>query len=264
MRVMTMPAVILAAGRATRLRPFTDHLPKSLLEIAGSAMLERSLRSLMAAGVREVVIVTGFEREKVHAAVARWNLDLQVIYVNNPDFETTNNAYSLELAADAVGARPFILLDSDLVYDGEIVRDLIARGDSCLALRRAPDLGAEEVKVAHTFDHRVTGIGKEVALDQSEGESVGIEVFTAEASAHLFATLRERIHGQGLRNEYYEASFQQMIEEGAVMTAVDIAPYRAMEVDTPADLSLAAETFGAVTTRLPWTVPAQPGRPIAS
>ena len=261
---MPIPAVILAAGRAPRLRPFTDHLPKSLLEVAGRPMLERSLRHLHAAGVREVVIVTGFQRSKLRTAVRGWGLDLALTYVDNPDFESTNNAASLLLAAAAIGDRPFILLDSDLVYDGAIVRELLDRGDSCLALRRATDLGGEEVKVALTADEVVTGIGKEVALDCAEGESIGIEVFSARAAGHLFATLRQRIRDQGRVGEYYEASFQQMIDEGARLHAVDIAPHRAMEVDTPADLVLAEQTFGTIAARVSWPVAAQVGRPIAS
>ena len=261
---MTVPAVILAAGRATRLRPFTDHLPKSLLPVAGTAMLERSLRHLASAGVREVIIVTGFQRAKLVEHIVGWNLPLAFTFVDNPDFETTNNAYSLLLAAVAVGDRPFVLLDSDLVYDGAILCDLLGRGDSCLALRRAPDLGLEEVKVAMDRACQVTGIGKTVGLDVAIGESVGIEVFDVRATRHLFATLRQRIEDQGLVNEYYEASFQQMIDEGADFTAVDIAPHRAMEVDTPEDLTHAERTFGGALGPAPLPVPAQPGQPIAS
>jgi choline kinase len=242
-RRVPIPALILAAGRATRLRPFTDHLPKSLLEVGGSAMLERSLRHLIDAGVREVVIVTGFQRDKLRSAVARWQLPVQVSFVHNDDFDSTNNAYSLMLAEEAIAGRSFILLDSDLMYDGAIPRLLIERGTTCLALRRADDLAGEEVKVS-LDGARVTGVGKEVPLAAAVGESVGLEVFDAAATAHLFATLRSRVRDQGYIGEYYEASFQQMIEEGTAMEAVDIAPHRAMEIDTAADLALAERTFG--------------------
>ncbi len=262
---MPIPAVILAAGRATRLRPFTDHLPKSLLSVAGISMLERSLRNLVAAGIPEVVIVTGFESDKLRSAVRAWHLELTITFVDNPVYATTNNAYSLLLAADAIGGRGFILLDSDLVYDGVIVHELTRRGDSCLALRRASDLGFEEVKVAMTGGHRVTGIGKDVALDEARGESVGIEVFEPVHTLHLFATLRHRIHGLGLVDEYYEASFQQMIDEGATFAAVDIAPHRAMEVDTPADLAHAERTFGPTeVSPSSWPTVAQVERSVAS
>jgi choline kinase len=261
---IAVPAVILAAGRATRLRPFTDNLPKCLLEVAGTPMLHRSLANLIEAGVREVVIVTGFQRERLRAAVRGWRLDLAVTYVDNRDYETTNNAASLALAADAIGDRRFVLLDSDLVYDAAIVRALLARGDACLALRRAADLGGEEVKVSTTHGDVVTAIGKHVAVDCADGESVGIEVFDAATAGHLFATLRRRIGDERRVDEYYEASFQQMIDEGACLTAVDIAPGRAMEIDTAADLVHAQLVFGAGAGRVPAPVAAQLGRPIAS
>lgn len=261
---MPIPAVILAAGRATRLRPFTDHMPKCLLEVGGVAMLERSLRNLHAAGIREVVLVTGFARARLHAALAAWRLELHVHLVDNPAFDRSNNAASLLCAADVVGDRRFLLLDSDLVYDHGLVGELLARPGSTVALRRTADLGAEEVKLSVDGDERVTAIGKDLALDCAEGESVGIELFAPADAAHLFATLRQRLRGQGLVDEYYEASFQQMIDEGAHLTAVDIAPRRAMEVDTAADLLVAERTFGHTATRLSSPGLAATGRPIAS
>lgn len=246
---MSLPAVILAAGSSTRLRPFTDHVPKSLLPVAGAAMLERSLHHLMMAGVREVIVVTGFQADKLTTAVRGWYPRLKLTAICNEAYASTNNAYSLMLAASEVAGRPFILLDSDLVYDGGILPELMATGRTCLALRRADDLGLEEVKVSTDRAGRVSGVGKEVALDQSVGESIGIEVFDADASDTLFDTLERRIVGQGLINEYYEASFQEMIDKGTAMHAVDIAPFRAMEIDTPADLAAAEAAFGTTDLR---------------
>src|SRR5687767_11758946 len=104
---MSLPAVILAAGSSTRLRPFTDHLPKSLLPVAGCAMLERSLHHLTMAGVREVVLVTGFQADKLTAKVSQWFPRLSVTAINNDAYASTNNGYSLMLAASELAGRPF-------------------------------------------------------------------------------------------------------------------------------------------------------------
>jgi NDP-sugar pyrophosphorylase family protein len=73
------------------------------------------------------------------------------------------------------------------------------------------------------------------------GESVGIELFSAASSRKLFAALHARVHEQGLVNEYYEASFQQILDEGATLYGVDIGSMYASEIDTIDDLLAANE-----------------------
>jgi choline kinase len=234
-----MTAVILAAGRSTRLRPLCDFVPKGLLPVDGVPMLRRSIRNLVKVGVSEFVIVTGFEEGKLRRAVGAWFPGLSVEFVYNRDFATTNNADSLLLARSAVDGSPFLLLDSDIVYDFEIAGRALAAGETCLALRPSRSLGAEEVKVETDGDGRVLAIGKDVHPACAAGESVGIEWFSAEASTALFETLQRRIVAEGLVGEYYEAAFQDMIDRGCAMRAFDIAPHYASEIDTAEDLDAA-------------------------
>src|SRR5829696_8958849 len=111
-RVRGVKAVILAAGGASRLRPRTDDRPKTLLPVGGVPILRRTMTSLMRVGFDQFVIGTGYLEHMVREAVASWfphNLD--VTFVTNPDFRTTNNAYSLLLMRDHVQDDDFILLD---------------------------------------------------------------------------------------------------------------------------------------------------------
>ena len=75
-----MKAVILAAGIASRLRPLTDHTPKCLLEIGGRCLLARTLDGLLANGIREVVVVTGYLREQIMDFVGTHYPGLKVEY----------------------------------------------------------------------------------------------------------------------------------------------------------------------------------------
>src|SRR5690349_17661360 len=102
-----MKAVILAAGCATRLRPHTDDLPKTLLPVAGVPILRRTITSLARLGFDQFVIGTGYLEHLVQEAVASWfggELDIQ--FVTNPVFRTTNNAYSLSLLRPLVDGHP--------------------------------------------------------------------------------------------------------------------------------------------------------------
>lgn len=233
-----MKALILTAGFARRLRPLTDHTPKCLLSVGGMPILRRALRNLIGLGFDDFTVVTGFLAPRVRAAIASWYPDLRVTYIDNPDYATTNNAYSLELAGQVLAGQEFVLLDGDIIYDVGVLQKLVEHGPDCLALRTQGDIGLEEVKVA-VDGHRISAIGKEVPVPEAVGESVGIEFFSAASSTALFRALKDRVHGQGLVDEYYEASFQQMFDEGVSMRAIDIAPHYAIEIDTRDDLAAA-------------------------
>ncbi len=103
-------AVILAAGCATRLRPYSDDTPKTLLPVGGVPILRRTITSLLRIGFDQFVIGTGYLEHMVRAAVADWFPGLDVTFVTNPDFRTTNNAYSLLLLREQVENNGFILL----------------------------------------------------------------------------------------------------------------------------------------------------------
>ncbi|HET6612604.1 MAG TPA: phosphocholine cytidylyltransferase family protein [Kofleriaceae bacterium] len=237
-----MRAVILTAGGATRLRPLTELTPKCLLPVAGRQILRRAVDTLLSVGMTELVVVTGYRAGQVRRALESWFPGLAVTFVDNPAWARTNNADSLYLAGPATCGEPFLLLDGDIVFHAETVRQLLDHGQTCLALRAVGDIGLEEVKVRAGAGGRIDAIGKDVPVPEACGESVGIELFTAEDGARLFAVLGERIVARGQIGEYYEAAFQEMLDSGTVMTAVamnhDAGAY-AMEIDTARDLSAA-------------------------
>ena len=230
-----MKAVILAAGCATRLRPYSDDTPKTLLPVGGVPILRRTITSLLRVGFDQFVIGTGYLEHMVRDAVASWFPSLDVTFVSNPDFRTTNNAYSLLMCREAVGNDGFILLDGDVVFDIGVVEELVDRGPDCLAVRSVGEIGLEEVKVTADNHDRCLAIGKHVPVRSAMGESVGIELFSAASTQRLFHALHDRVIGQNLVNEYYEASFQQIIDEGSTLYGVDIGTMYATEIDTVED-----------------------------
>src|SRR5215475_14551852 len=97
-----MRAVILAAGCATRLRPYSDDTPKTLLPVGGVPILRRTITSLLRCGFDQFVIGTGYLEHMVRDSVASWFPDLDVVFCSNPDCRSTNNAFSLLLAREHV------------------------------------------------------------------------------------------------------------------------------------------------------------------
>jgi choline kinase len=231
-----MKAVILAAGCATRLRPHSDDTPKTLLPVGGVPILRRTITSLLRCGFDQFVIGTGYLEHMVRESVAAWFPQLDVTFVSNPEFRTTNNAASLLLCRDAVAQDAFMLLDGDVVFDVDVIEELVDRGPDCLAVRSVGEIGLEEVKITADSYDRVLAIGKHVPVRSAMGESVGIELFSAASSKRLFDALHQRVAVQGLVNEYYEAAFQQIIDEGSTLYGVDIGSMYATEIDTIDDL----------------------------
>jgi choline kinase len=238
---VAVKAVILAAGCATRLRPYSDDTPKTLLPVGGVPILRRQMTTLLRAGFDQFVIGTGYLEHMVRDAVASWFPGLDVTFVTNPEFRTTNNALSLYLAREHVENDGFILLDGDVVFDLGVIEELVERGPDCLAVRSVGELGLEEVKVTADNQDRVLAIGKHVPVRSAMGESVGIELFSAASAKRLFAALHTRVAERGLVNEYYEAAFQQILDEGATLYGVDIGSMYASEIDTIEDLIAANE-----------------------
>jgi choline kinase len=237
----SVKAVILAAGWAAGFGPNPDDTPKPLLPVGGVPILRRAITSLLRAGFDQFVIVTGHLEHMVQAAVASWFPDLDVAFVTNPDFRTTHNAASLLLAREHVEPHGFILLDGDVVFDQGVVDELVERGPDCLAVRSVGELGLEEVKVTADIHDHVLAIGKHVPVRSAMGESVGIALLAAATARRLFAALHERVRERGLAGEYYEAAFQQLLDEGTTLYGVDIGSMYACEIDTPRDLIEANE-----------------------
>lgn len=238
-----MHCVILAAGTASRLRPLTDSTPKCLLQIGDRSILERTIRAVFHAGIMHFTIVVGFQDWKIKNFLKRNFPSLDFTFVVNNEYETTNNAFSLLLTRGEIEGHELLLLDSDIVFDDEIIPLIIkSPHESCLAVRTNGHIGEEDIKVEVNKDGELLRIGKAIEVASADGESIGIEKFSRGATTALFRTLEKRVQGEKRLQEFYEASFQEMIEGGIRIHAVDVGSRRCIEIDTAEDLR-AAETL---------------------
>jgi histidinol-phosphate/aromatic aminotransferase/cobyric acid decarboxylase-like protein/GTP:adenosylcobinamide-phosphate guanylyltransferase len=120
-----MQAVILAAGRARRMQPISDHLHKALLSIGTSTILGRIITNLESVGVRRLTIVTGYRAQDVRDYVETNYPDMDVRYVHNSRFERTNNIVSLAMAFDSMSLEEDIILcECDLLLDPGVLKGL--------------------------------------------------------------------------------------------------------------------------------------------
>ena len=209
-------------------------------------MLERIVNAVLRAHVQDFTIVLGFEEQKIRTFIAERFPALAVRFIVNAEYASTNNAYSLLMARESVAGDSMLLLDSDILFDETILMLLTASNHpACLAVRTVGEIGDEEIKVRINPAKEILEIGKHVALESTYGESIGIEKFSADGTQRLFHTLHKRVITEHRINEYYEASFQEMIDAGFTIYAEDVGMRRCMEVDTVADLRRAEIVFAA-------------------
>ena len=129
-----MQAVILAAGMGRRLGELTGDNTKCMLEVNGVKLIDRALESLSECNVSRIVMVVGYKRENVKAYVGDSYNGIEVVYVDNPIYDKTNNIYSLYLAKDYLLAEDTLLLESDLIYESSVVKCIVENDYPNLAL----------------------------------------------------------------------------------------------------------------------------------
>lgn len=235
-----MKAIILAAGRGSRMQKMTDDRPKCLVELHGRALLDLQIDALRAGGVDEIAIVTGYCRE---ALTTRG-----LVEFHNVRWAETNMVSSLACAHEWLETCPCIVSYSDIFYEPEAVRALVASSASLaltydinwLALwtRRFGDplLDAESFRLSS--QGHVLDIGnKPGSLKDIQGQYMGLLRFTPEVW-HEIVRIRELMPAAECDRMHMTGTLQKVIDAGRV--AVVGLPYALAwgEVDSTEDLSV--------------------------
>lgn len=230
---------------AKRLRPLTDERPKCLLTVGSRTLLQRTFDAMIAAGISEFVVVTGYRREMIRDFLLNtYPSSLTFHFLHNADYEHNNNIYSLWMTRELVRGREFLLLDSDILFDPAIIQRMLQEPGTALALNRH-ELGEEEIKVIVDSNNQVVEISKVCSPSEAIGESVGIEKMEADYSVALFAELDRMIEGEGLIDIFYERAFERLIPQGHSFHIVDTTDYFSIELDTVDDFNSARELIPA-------------------
>ncbi len=233
-------AVIVAAGRSSRLFPLTKNTPKGLLPVAGEGMLARSVRLLRERGVDRIAVVVGCLRHRITEALAGESID----WIYNPFFAQTNNLGSLWFARSWVGDEPFLYQHSDIVYTPELLDRMLANGRSAPAQLLVDEGPADDeaMKVRVDAEGRFVESNKGIASSATHGEWVGMATFSTGVVEPLFVTL-ENVLADELFVAYDTEAFSRMAQGGVRFDLVETRGALWIEVDTPEDYARAQEIF---------------------
>ncbi|MBN2195462.1 MAG: phosphocholine cytidylyltransferase family protein [Polyangiaceae bacterium] len=247
-----MRAVIIGAGRGSRLGPETDRIPKTLVEVMGRPMLDWILDALAAGGFRreEVVFVCGYAEEAVRSRYP------ELTFVRNADWERNNILASLLMARDHL-LDGFVSTYADIVYEGAIVERLVANPHDYVigcdtAWRRRyvarsehPETDAEKLRADGA---RVIQVSRHLPSEAAQGEFIGVMRLAPPAARRFVAAFEQaqaeyqgRVFREGrpFERAYLIDLVQEQLESGEPIFREDTdGGY--MEIDTEQDLALAA------------------------
>jgi choline kinase len=245
-----MKAVILAAGQGTRIRSVHGEHPKCLIEVDETTILDHQLGALSMAGINDVVIVVGYEKEQIvgHVRSKELRYDQRIHFIENPAFAITNNIYSLWLAIDWLRGDSFIVLNADVIFDAEILKSAV-QPYSPISMIVDPLWRDETMKVIIEGD-RVTRMSKKISREEFSGTYIGITVFSTSIQNRLFHKLND-LTAEGRVDEFFNVAVQTLADEGVPVGYTSTDGLAWAEIDDPLDLRFAQQSvFPSLAARM--------------
>ena len=162
---MNIQALILAAGRGSRLGLSSGGIPKPLLEVGRRPLIDHMLQTLADAGVGPVGMVLGYCADEIREIVG-----IRAEYIHNPRWASTNSLYSFALARDWIRG-PVMILNCDLLIHPAIIARLLSCGEDSLAYDSSSGDGREQMSV-RLRDGMLADMSKELSRCDADGENM--------------------------------------------------------------------------------------------
>lgn len=223
-------AVILAAGRGSRLAAYTDDKPKCLVEVGGLPLIEHQMRMLKMAGIERVSVVAGYRAEEIRAVVGD-----RAHVIENSEWNDSNSLYSLALCRGQVSSAMLVMNCDVLVHPLALQRLLDAPGSAFVYDSLSGDAD-EHMKVA-LANGRLAAMSKALPTHRVDGENVGILYFEARAAQRLLQAATDLV-AEGQRNTWMAAAVER-VAFSVPLCGIDIADLPWIEIDFPEDLDRA-------------------------
>lgn len=248
-----MQAIMLAAGMGKRLKKYTKNNTKCMLEIQNKTLIERAIEALLEAGVKKFIIVVGYKGENLKKFLLEECKnpkvkEMDINFIDNPVYDKTNNIYSLWLAKDELIKDDTLLLESDLIYDYDLIKRLVDSKDKNL------------VSVAK-YEQWMDGTVIKIDDNNNVKEFIEKKNFSFEEISEYYKTVnvykfgKEFLKKQFLpfldaymqaygENEYYELVLKIITHlSRADLKALDVSDITWYEIDDAQDLGIAISKF---------------------
>ena len=168
--------------------------------------------------------------------------NMQIDYVINPDYRTTNNIYFLWLARKEI-SKPFLLVESDLVFEASMLDDMLQPGKMAIS-KILPWMKGTTVELGSERWVKAFRMGGDICDDSRQYKTVNLYSLSLNAWRKIEERLSRFVSERRL-GEYYEAVFAEMVADGTLsFDAVFFDADQWYEIDTRVDLREAEKLFG--------------------
>ncbi len=244
-----MQAIILAAGMGRRLGELTEKNTKCMLEVNGVRLIDRAIRQLSTLNLKRLVIVVGYEGQKLIDYIGdRYDDVLKIEYIENPIYSKTNNIYSLALAKKELCEDDTILLESDLIYEEKMLQMIVGHPDPNLALVAKYESWMDGTMVRIDEDRNIVNFVPKEAFRYEDVDvyykTVNIYKFSKEFSINEYTPFLDAYCKVMGNNEYYEQVLRvlTMLHKSS-LKALPIENEKWYEIDDIQDLDIASTLF---------------------
>ena len=243
-----MQAVILAAGMGKRLKELTNNNTKCMVKVNGVSMIDRMLHQIERKKLKRIVIVVGYEGEKLKDYISTLEIKTPIIYVDNPIYNKTNNIYSLALAKNYLCEDDTLLFESDLIFEDSVIDELLNDSRETLALVDKYESWMDGTCVKLAEDDTIESFipGKKFKFEDAKDyyKTVNIYKFSKHFSESKYVPFLDAYQKALGLNEYYEQVLR-------VITMLDDPEIKAKrlsgqlwyEIDDVQDLNIAESMF---------------------
>jgi len=233
-----MKAVILSAGQGKRLSPLTADNPKCLLNIEGRTIIEWQIGELAKGGIDQVAVVTGYLADRVEQLLARRYDPRRVRVIYNPTYSWADNLFSCWVARYEM-SQEFVLLNGDTLFEAAVLDRLLEAPfhPVTVVTHKKSHYDADDMKVSLDGD-RLVNIGKKLASDQIDAESIGMILFREKGPVVFRRALDNAMGEPSASKKWYLSVIARMARSMPVWTFAANG-LQWCEVDYPADLKKA-------------------------
>ncbi|MBN1327070.1 MAG: phosphocholine cytidylyltransferase family protein [Candidatus Cloacimonetes bacterium] len=209
-----MRAIIIAAGKGTRLYPLTKNTPKSLLEVGdGLTLLEAQLHSLSENNIKDIVIIVGYRAGQIEAKIQEYTNRFNLNTVYNPFFDLSNNLISVWMAKYYMD-QPFITINGDDMFTPTVIENLLrSKHNITMVIDQKDNYDEDDMKVIHS-DGLIQQVSKKIEPEVANGESVGIIKFSGHGPKIYRTVLEEMARNPVNLNVFYLSAIQEIINKG--------------------------------------------------
>lgn len=233
-----MKALILSAGFGSRLKHKTKEVPKALIRVNDKAILDYQLKALLSNNIQDIIIVIGYKGQKVHDFTKANYPYLNIQFVENTEYETSNSSYSFWLAKDYVKDETYIHLNCDIIFSSNLLAKLInSKHKNVIAIDKTINL-TDNMEQVILKESRIMQMDNKF-LPSAVAKAFGVAKLSSESTKFVSNRIKQYIT-VGDKNQNYYGIIREAVKKLDYFV-IDSNKELLLEVNTLKDLEKAED-----------------------